>query len=156
MGSSCFACGSKAIIKEARLVESQVCFLLDGGREGGMGGNLSKGPTSSNDHQWARPFIGWGRGLHVETVQSALTVIQKLVICGLIRVILIVLSIVQFSSRVRLFPFPEATCQNCGSLCHGHSLVTTYVNFSTWWGFQYLRLLTGYGSEDYLQPLRRN
>ena len=46
----------KQSLKEARLVESQVCFLLDGGGMGwggaGVGGNLSKRSTPSNDHQW--------------------------------------------------------------------------------------------------------
>ena len=36
------------------------------------------------DNEWARAITGGGRGLHVEKVQSALTVILKLVIGGLI------------------------------------------------------------------------
>ena len=50
-------------------------------------------PPSPNN-QGARPFINKGRGLHAETAQSALTVIWKLVIGGLISVILIVLGTV--------------------------------------------------------------
>ena len=59
---------------------------------------MSKGhfPT---DTQWAgalngdfQGWIGGGRGLHAETAQSALTVLLKLVIRGLMCVILIVLS----------------------------------------------------------------
>ena len=45
-------------------------------------------------NQWARVFIDGGRGLHAETVQSALIVILKLVIGGLTSVILIALSTV--------------------------------------------------------------
>ena len=47
-------------------------------------------PTS--DNQWARAFIDGGRGLRAVTVQSALTVLLKLVISGLIGAILIVLN----------------------------------------------------------------
>ena len=81
VGSSC----SKANIREARLVERQVCFILEAGNQG-EGGLLSKGqlPTAN---QRARAFkgelqgcIGGGRGLRVETAQSALTVILKLVL----------------------------------------------------------------------------
>ena len=47
-------------------------------------------PTS--DNQWARAVIDGGRGLHAVTVQSALTVLLKLVVSGLISAILIVLN----------------------------------------------------------------
>ena len=40
--------------------------------------------TPPTDHEWARAITGGGRGLHVEKVQSALTVVLKLVISGLI------------------------------------------------------------------------
>ena len=49
--------------------------------------------------------VGGERRLHAETSQSALTIILKLVISGLISVIFIVLSTI-FSSRVGLNPFP--------------------------------------------------
>lgn len=70
-------------------------------------------PTSPTDSPWARPFKGEfqgcrgrGRGLQAETVQSALTVILKLVLQWsdqhhphwLVQLI--------FSSRVDLFSFP--------------------------------------------------
>ena len=41
-----------------------------------------------DNNQWSRAFIGRGRGLHAETAPSALTVILKLVIGGLINFIL--------------------------------------------------------------------
>ena len=46
-----------------------------------------------------------------------------------------------FSSRVSLFLFFffEASSQNCGSLCHGYSLVIMQVTSLTWWGFQYVQ-----------------
>ena len=52
------------------------------------------------NNQWSRAFIGRGRGLQAETAQSALTVILKLVIGGLINFILNVLGTVhlQFQS----------------------------------------------------------
>ena len=69
--------------KEARLVKSKVCFILDAGNGDEEwvveGGRLSKGLTPSPpDNQWARAFMDRGRELHAETAQSALTVILKL------------------------------------------------------------------------------
>ena len=58
------------------------------------GGHLSKGWICITDNQWARAFIDGGTGLHVETAQSSLTGILKLVIGGLTNVILIVLGTV--------------------------------------------------------------
>ena len=41
-------------------------------------GEAVAGRETSCLNQWARAFIGWGRGLHAGTAQSALTVILKL------------------------------------------------------------------------------
>ena len=57
-------------------------------------------------NQWARSFIDRGRGLHAETAQSALTVISKLVMDDLTRVILIVSSTINLGSMVGLFSSP--------------------------------------------------
>ena len=51
-------------------------------------------PTPLTDDQWVGPFIGWGRGLHSETEQSALTVILNWVTGSLTSIIVIVLSTV--------------------------------------------------------------
>ena len=51
-------------------------------------------------------------GLHEERV------ILKLIISGLTSIILMVLSTVNLQ-----FYFLEASSENCGSLCHGYSLV---------------------------------
>ena len=59
--------------------------------KGERGGDDCPKADFPNDNQWARAFIGWGKGLHAETAQSALTVILKLVISGLTSIILIVL-----------------------------------------------------------------
>ena len=56
--------------------------------------HLSKGQLPLTESQWGRAFIGWKRGLHAETVQSALTVIFKLVIDGLTSIILVPLGTV--------------------------------------------------------------
>ena len=77
------ACHSETS-KEASLVERKVCFILDAGNGGGGEGGRGRVDTcrkadSPRHNQGARAFIGWGRGLHVETTQSALTVILKLV-----------------------------------------------------------------------------
>ena len=76
--------------------------MLATGEEGGL---LSKGQLPSADNQGARTFTDRGRELHVETAQSALTVILKLVVSGLIAILSIALQ-VAFSSMVGLFPFP--------------------------------------------------
>ena len=68
------------------------------------GRHLSKGPLLSTDNQWARTFTGWGRGLHAETAQSALTVILKLVIGGLTSTVLIILSTVSFQFQGQFAP----------------------------------------------------
>ena len=51
-------------------------------------------PPPPPDNQWAKAFVDGGRGIHAETVQSALAVMLTLVIGGLISVISIVLSTV--------------------------------------------------------------
>ena len=63
-------------------------------------GTSAKADSSSLDNEWTRTFIGRGRGLRVETSESVLTVILKLVIGGLTSVVLVVLSTVtlQFQS----------------------------------------------------------
>ena len=102
--------------------------VLDGG-----GRCLSKADSPPMDNQWVRAFIDRGRGSHAETVQSALTIILKLAIGGLISVILIVLGTVNLQFQ---FHFFEANSQNCGSLCHGYSLIIMKLTSPTWWGFQ--------------------
>ena len=57
-------------------------------------GHLSKGQLIPLATSGARAFIGRRRGLHAETAQATLTVIFKLIIGGLIRVILITLGTV--------------------------------------------------------------
>ena len=75
--------------EEARLVKRKACFNFSADNRG-KGGRVSIGRLLSTDSQGARTFIDWGRGLHVETAQSLLTVLLKLVIGWLIRFILIV------------------------------------------------------------------
>ena len=78
------------------LVERKVCFILEAGNLGA--GSYPKAdsppPATPSDEQWTRAFIDRGRGLHAETVQSALAVMLTLVMGGLISVISIVLSTV--------------------------------------------------------------
>ena len=90
-------------------------------------------PLPANDGQWTRAVIGWGRELHGETAQSALTVIFKLVIGGLTSRILIILSTVSlFSFSVGLIPFPWGQFSELWQLMSwlqpGHHV----VNLSTW------------------------
>ena len=64
----------------------EICFIWGASNWGG--GRADSCPKADSwlfphphpDNQWARTFIGWRRGLHAETAQSALTVILKLVI----------------------------------------------------------------------------
>ena len=77
------------------MVEGKFAFFqkLATGEDGGL---LSKGQSPSLTVSGVtEPFIDRGRGLHAETVWSALTVILKLVIGGLTSTILI-LSAVSF------------------------------------------------------------
>ena len=75
--------------------------MLATGQEGRL---LSNGQLSLTDNQGARTFTDRGRGLHVETAQSALTIVLKLVIGGLISIILIVLSTVSLQFQGRFVP----------------------------------------------------
>ena len=71
----------------------------------GEGRHLSKGsPPPPPDNRGARAFIGGGKGLHVETVQSALTAILKSVIGGLTSILLIVLSTVNLQFKGQFVP----------------------------------------------------
>ena len=78
------------------MIEREVCFLLDASHWDWGGGvwvlvqrlNSPRPP----DNQWARVFMDRGRGLHAERAHSALTVLLKLVISGLIANLLIVLN----------------------------------------------------------------
>ena len=109
------------------------------GRCEGEVGHLSKGQLSSPaDKQGARAFIGGGRGLQAETAQSALTVILKLIVGGLINVILNALGTVSLQFQAACSHFLEASSQNCGSLCHGCNLVIMWLTSPIWSGFQYL------------------
>ena len=79
--------------------------------------------NSPPDYEWARAITGGGRGLHVEKAQSALRVILKLVMGGLIShldYLKYSLSSVPGSGCSHFF---EASSWSCGSLCHGYSLV---------------------------------
>ena len=61
-------------------------------------------PPPPPDNQWAKAFVDGGRGIHAETVQSALTVILKLVTLWLDHCHL---DYFRYSSEVGSFPFFE-------------------------------------------------
>ena len=82
-------------------MEREVCFISDAGNWDGVGegGHLSKGqlPALSctiPEKQGIRVFIDRERELFAETAQSALTVIFRLIIGGLVSLILVVLGTV--------------------------------------------------------------
>ena len=75
------------------MVERKVCFISDAGNWRGSVKRVDicpKADSRSADDQWSRALIDRRRVLHAETVQSALTVILKLVIGGLTSIILTV------------------------------------------------------------------
>ena len=134
--------------KEARLAERKVCFILDAGNRRVWDRCLSKGwlPVP-HSQSVGKSFYRW-RGLHAETAQSALTVILKLVIGGLLSIILIVLSTVNLhfqgwsvSISLRLI---LGTLANLSWLETGHHVVNLFhlvgVSVS-------ITELMGYGSE---------
>ena len=63
-----------------------------------------KADSPPMDSQWVRAFTDRGRGLHAGTVQSALTIILKLAIGGLISVTLIVLGTVNLQFQGPFVP----------------------------------------------------
>jgi len=87
-------------------VERNIWFILDAGVcVGGRVDACPKADSPSLDNQWTR-------GLHVETVQSALTVILKLVIGGLTSVILIVLGTINLQFQGWFVPISRGdSCQ---------------------------------------------
>ena len=64
------------------MVEWKVCFISDALNRGvgGEGIPLSKDQLTPLSISVPEPFIGGGRGLHLETAQSAPTIILKLII----------------------------------------------------------------------------
>ena len=82
--------------KQARLVKRSNCRGVQTSVQRLTSPTSSPALASSE----ARAFTNRRKGLYAETVQSALTVIFKLVISGLTSIILVI-----FSSRVHLFPF---------------------------------------------------
>ena len=80
-------------------MERKVCFISDAGNWRGSVKRVDicpKADSLSADDQWSRALIDRGRALHAETLQSALTVILKLVIGGLTSIILTVWGTVNF------------------------------------------------------------
>ena len=124
--------------------------MLATGEEGGL---LSKGQLPSADNQGARTFTDRGRELHVETAQSALTVILKLVVCGLISVILIVSRTVSLQLQGRFVPG--------GQFSELRHLMTRYSRVTTEsapppGGAQGLQDSSQVVAQCYLQLLRRS
>ena len=125
-------------------MEREICFILDAGnlgRGGGVVGLLgpSRGQLLPINTQWVRAFIDRAgeRGLCAERAPTALSIILKLVTCGLPGVVLI--KYWPFSVPGSVCPLCfEASSQNCGSSGHGDSLVLVLLTSSTWWGLQYL------------------
>ena len=98
---------------------------------------LSKGQLSPTGSLWARVFIDGRRGLHVETVQSALTsIFNRSSVAWPVSSWLLWVRVI-FSSKGCWFPFPEGSSENGGSLCHGAVRSSPSQLFHLV-GFQYL------------------
>ena len=92
--------------RQSKLVERKVCFISDASRWcREEGGHLSKGWFPPSGSHWGKSFYRQTEGTYAETVQSVLTVIFKLIICGLTSMILVVLGTVNLQFQVHLFPF---------------------------------------------------
>ena len=115
--------------EEPRLVERKVCFILEAGDQGG-GWTPVQRPTPPTDSQGARASIDGGSRLRAETAPSD----GHLEIghwwsdqCHLDC----------FKYSESSVPgsvcshFLEASSRNCGSLCHGYSLVIMLLTSST-------------------------
>ena len=112
-------------------------------------GTSAKADSSSLDNEWTRTFIDRGRGLRVETAESALTVILKLVIGGLTSVVLIVLSTVTLQFQGWFVPITRGQFSELWQLMSW--LQSSYYVVLYLEGFSVpIRQLTGYGSEYYL------
>ena len=143
-------------------MERKVCFISDASNWAGEGGRPSRGrhPSTPNHHHrqsLGKSFCRWREGLHAETAQSALTVILKLVIGGLTSIILVVLGVVNLQSQGRSVSIFLRHILRIGAAC----VMATVWSSCTW--LLHLvgvsistRQLTGYGSENYLETLRRN
>ena len=115
---------SRAGMRGWGLGEGEVCGsrLLSRGQPGG------------------KSFYRCREGLCAERAQAALTVILKLVTWSSDKHHLDCFKY-SYSSVPELVcsHFSEASSWNCGSLCHGYSLVIMQLMSSTWWGFQSLQ-----------------
>ena len=82
-------------------MERKICFIPEEGRLGEKADLclIVYSPLTNRGHKLLKGIsrvYKWREGLHVKTAQSGLTVILKLVIGGLISILLIVLSPVNF------------------------------------------------------------
>ena len=109
---------------KAKLVERKVYFRCQPLGAGVVGGHRSRGQLPTLTTSGARAFIDRRRGLLAETAEPALTVIFRLGIGGLISAIMVVLGTVPGPVCSHFF---EASSWNCGSLCHGHHIVTFFT-----------------------------
>ena len=131
----------KPVTRQGRWEGSSALFWMPATWE--VGRLLSKGwlPSTtphSADCQGARAFLDWRRGLHAETAQSALMVILRLSISGLMSVILIVLGTVGLQFQGQFLPISWGQFWERWQLLSwpwsGHRQLTS----PTWWGFQHL------------------
>ena len=149
------ACPSKAN-KQARSVERKVCFEVLVTLGGGWRISVQR-LTPSPDKHGVRAFID--RVGDAVTCRNSIVVSNshlQSAISGLTSIILLVLGKVslQFWGALVLIFF-VVSFQNCGSSSPGLSLVIEQLTLPPG-VLVSLRQLTRYGSEYYLQPLRKN
>lgn len=132
------ACCLKAN-KQARFVESKVCSFQILATGSGGGGHLSKGRLPPLATSGARAYRQkWRvRGVYAEHTVISDSHLQ-IGIDGLTSIMLVVLDIVIFNSRIHLFPFLWGQLSELWHLTSWLKSGHHVVNLSTWWGFWYL------------------
>ena len=130
------ACCLKAN-KQARLVESKVCFFSDSGKwQWGWWTSVQR-PTAPTGNHWGNSRSeGWGQYTQNSTVISDSHL--QIGIDGLTSIMLVVLDIVIFNTRIHLFPFLWGQLSELWQLRSWLNSGHHVVNLSTWWGFWYL------------------
>lgn len=132
-----------------------ICFILEANNHGGKADSEGHLPHPANN-QWAKVFIGGGRGLRAETAPSALIVILKLTMRWSDQHHLVSRTVcLLFQGR-----FVPISLRPLLRIVAAYVLATVWsllLNFVHLMGVSGpARQLPGHGSEYYLQPLRRN
>ena len=126
-------CCSKAN-KGTRLVERKICFISDTSNGVGVVGGVDSYPKADFPSVGKRFYRRRGAPCSNNPVSSD-SHLEIDHASDLISAILIVFSTVSLQFHGQFVPIFEASSQNCGSLCHGFSLVIMWLTFPPAWVF---------------------